>query len=152
MSSDLFIFFRKTFKMAHKKSLFKKPHKVKSLDGGHCTTHQTATKIGKYRWQQVSVPLEIVQSSKYLPCRSIFSSSAYLHIILVDYILGKKVSIENRAATKKKYQHKKMNNTISFTVQLCAKKGIGHAIYYYCFTLGSIEIKYCQYYIKIHTH
>lgn len=36
--------------MAHKKSLFKKPHKVKSLDGGHCTTHQTATKIGKYRW------------------------------------------------------------------------------------------------------
>ena len=125
MSSDLFIFIRKTFLMAHKKSLFKKPHKVKSLDGGHCTTHQTATKIGKYRWQQVSVPLEIVQSSKNLPCRSIFSSSAYLHIILVDYILGKKVSIENRAATKKIPAQKNEQYNQFYCLVMCKKKALG---------------------------
>ena len=128
--------------MAHKKSLLKKPHKVKSLDGGHCTTHQTATKIGKYRWQQVSVPLEIVQSTNMSV--NIF----FQHIILVDYILGKKSFNRKQSCHKKIYTStKKMNNTISFTVQLCAKKDIGHAIYYYCFTLGSIEIEYCYVYL-----
>lgn len=66
-----------------------------------------------------------MQSSKYLPCQSIFSSSAYLHIILVDYILGKKVSIENRAATKKDTSTKKWTIQLVLLSSYVQKKTLG---------------------------